>query len=212
MKLILQAVLLGALSAVPALASENMEAADACIDALRATGTPDAQGGEILSSEFSEAGTLVMLRDLGGSEYKCIVWSDGSVGELSLVDAMDDGGGAMAGAPAAEVLTAPNTDQRVQFAPGTSGATLTATLSSGAAVNYLLGASEGQFLSVNMQASAPNTFFMISVPGGDILYESAQAGNAYRGQLYVSGDHTVQVFYNGNDGTTSTTTLDIAIE
>ena len=44
----------------PVAASAMTEAADVCIDALRATNLPDAKaGGEILSNSFSEAGTLV---------------------------------------------------------------------------------------------------------------------------------------------------------
>ncbi|WP_159090150.1 hypothetical protein [Ruegeria sp. Alg231-54] len=42
------------------------EADDACIDHLRQVGGPDGQSGTIESSAFSEAGTLVMLRDAGG--------------------------------------------------------------------------------------------------------------------------------------------------
>jgi hypothetical protein len=48
------------------------------------------------------------------------------------------------------------------------------------------------------------------VPGGDILYESSQAGYKYRGQLCKSGDHAVKVFYNGDQGTTGS--YDIVFE
>ncbi|MDV7143480.1 hypothetical protein R3X27_12395 [Tropicimonas sp. TH_r6] len=204
-------ILLATVLVAPGATLAMSDADNACIDALRATGTPDAQGGQILESSFSEAGTLVMMKDAGGTTWRCIAYKDGAIGELTAVDAMDDGNGAMASA-SEDVLTAPNTERRVQFDPGTTGTSLTANLGSGAAMTYILGAAEGQFLNVSMQASAPNTYFMITVPGGDILYESAQAGNSYRGQLYLSGDHLVNVFYNGDPGTNSATVLDISIE
>lgn len=43
------------------------DADDACINQLRLVGGPDGASGTILSSEFSEAGTLVMLEDAGGT-------------------------------------------------------------------------------------------------------------------------------------------------
>lgn len=47
----------------PALADEQ-EAIDGCIDKVLEVGGPDARsGGEILSSDLSEAGTIVMLSD-----------------------------------------------------------------------------------------------------------------------------------------------------
>ncbi len=187
---------------------------DPCIDAvMAANGADTPPGGGILSQEFSEAGTLVMLEDALGQTWRCISYKDGTVGELTRVDGADDGGGAMAGASGSVAQTTPtSTEQRVQFAPGTSGAILDVTLGSGDAATYLLGANEGQFLDVRLETDSPSLFFMIYVPDGDILYESAQAGNAYRGQLYESGDHRVEVFYNGNVGTTARARLTIEIE
>lgn len=90
------------LTSLQAMASEGTEAADACIDQLRAIGGPDAQGGgEILSSEVSQTGTLVVLRDPDGTVWRRIPYSDGTVGEPIVIDAADDGGGAIAG-PAPE--------------------------------------------------------------------------------------------------------------
>lgn len=58
------ALMLAAGLAAPAPAGEQ-EAIDGCIDEVRRiTGG----GGEVLSSEFSEAATLVRLRDANGTE------------------------------------------------------------------------------------------------------------------------------------------------
>lgn len=176
-------------------AADMTPAAEACIDRLRAVGGPDGQGGEVLSTSFSEAGTLVMLKDKGGTVWRCIAYSDGSIGELIVADAADDGGGAMAGA-------APQSEVQVRFAPGTTGATYSADLGSGDAVRYVLGARNEQFLTVELRGNSPALDYIIYVPNGDILFESSQGGDKYYGQLYMTGDHVVEVFYNGDAGTT----------
>ena len=54
------------LLATPLLAGSAIAMSDAdnaCIDQLRTVGGPDGASGTVLSSEFSEAGTLVMLKD-----------------------------------------------------------------------------------------------------------------------------------------------------
>jgi hypothetical protein len=78
----------------------------------------------VLSSELSEAGTLVMLRDGGGTVWRCIGYSDGAVGELRMVDAADDGGGAIAGAPSQSGGEPTTTTERVRFHRGDTGAEL----------------------------------------------------------------------------------------
>ncbi|MCV0426441.1 MAG: hypothetical protein K5905_13285 [Roseibium sp.] len=196
------------------------EAVDACIDKLRAEGSPDSKAGTVLSSEFSEAGTLVMLKDRGGTVWRCIAYSDGTVGELSVADPADDGGGAMDGADtsaATSTETAPAATttegtQRISFASGTSGAVVDVHLKSGDAMNYLLEARDGQFLDVKLETDSRSLFYMIYVPDGGILYESSQAGNTYRGQLYETGDHRIEVFYNGDVGTEGMGRLTIGIE
>ena len=178
--------------AAPAVADIS-DAGNACIDALRAMGTPDSQGGEILSDTDSEAGTVVMLRDRGGSEYKCIVWSDGSVAELSLVNAMDDGEGAMAGASALTV----SGDQRVQFAAGTSGAAMSGTLAPGTSVSYVLGASDGQFMNVDVASHGGALDYRILNPDGSTLLDPIGSDTPYQGQLWQSGDHRIEVMNAG---------------
>ncbi|MES0883164.1 hypothetical protein [Roseibium sp. SCP14] len=192
------------------------EAVDACIDRLRAEGGPNAKAGTVLSSEFSEAGTLVMLKDRGGKVWRCIGYSDGTVGELSPVDAGVENGDrpqetdTSAGRPVAGPST--EVTERLNFAPGTSGAIAEFSLKSGEAMNYLLNARDGQFLNVRLDTESPFLFYMIYVPDGGILYESSQAGNDYRGQLYETGDHRIEVFYDGEPGTNGKGQLTITIE
>ena len=171
--------------AYPAL---SMTAAqDACIDHLRKVGGPDGQGGEVLSSSGSEAGTLVMLRDKGGTTWRCIAYKDGAIGEMSVVEGADDGGGAMAGASGG------TSEERVQFAKGTSGADLSGALAPGESKRYLLGAKNEQFLTVAVNAGGPGVFYQIINPDGSFLLDQMEAGRDYRGQLWQSGDHVVEV-------------------
>lgn len=90
----------------------------------------------------------------------------------------------------------------VRFASGASSATVSGRLGSEQAAKYVLGARDGQFLTVSLRPDNSFTYMIIYVPGGDILYKSSQAGNEYYGQLYRSGNHTVEVFYKGEPGTT----------
>ena len=87
------------LGASPAFAAEvSQDAIDACIDQVRAVGGPDAaSGGRVESTEFSQANSLVMLRDGGGTLWRCLVSNRGQVEDLSVVEAADDGAGAGGG-------------------------------------------------------------------------------------------------------------------
>lgn len=180
----LSAAAMLAVSAVPAMAMSDAD--NACIDALRATGTPDAQAGEILSSSFSEAGTLVMMKDGGGTTWRCIAYRDGAIGELSAVDAADDGGGAMAGAMVSGT-------QRVKFASGTSGAAMTASLAPNTSVRYVIGAKDEQFLNVDVQSHGGALDYQIVNPDGSALLDLIASDTPYKGQLWQSGDHVIEV-------------------
>jgi hypothetical protein len=178
----------------------EQDAIDGCIDQLRKVGGPDARsGGTVLSSEFSEAGTLVMLRDGGGTVWRCIGYSDGAVGELQVVDAADDGGGAMAGAPQASSPEPSTSTQRIRFQRGESGAELTGTLSPGSSARYVLGAKNGQDLYVRVapRGGAPLEYQIFN-PDDSFLLDQISANREYRGQLWQSGDHVVEVINRGN--------------
>ena len=182
----------------PTVAGEQ-DAIDGCIDQLRSVGGPDARsGGEVLSSEFSEAATLVMLRDSGGSVWRCLAYSDGTVAELAVSEAADDGGGAMAGASG----SGGSGTERVVFVKGSTGAELTGSLRPQQSRRYLLGAKKGQDLYVRVGANGPNLTYAIYNPDGSVLLDEVQAAQEYRGQLWQSGDHTVQV-YNMSNGAQS---------
>ena len=181
---------------LPALADISDEA-NACIDEL------DSRfgnvGGEVLNQEFSEAAIMVRLRDGNGVEYECIVWSGPEVADLRPVggegDTVDDGGGAMDGAAA--FTDTVSGEQRVSFAAGTSGTVISDTLQSGTSVSYILGASDGQFLNVDAGSHGGALEYKILNPDGTPLLDLIGSDMPYRGQLWQSGDHMVEIVNAG---------------
>lgn len=187
---LLLAALLAAIGTPLSAIAGEQDAIDGCIDQLRKVGGPDARaGGEVLSSEFSEAGTLVMLRDAGGTVWRCIGYSDGTVGDLSVAQGTDDGGGAMSGASGEPETTT----QQVHFEPGATGAEIPGVLTPGSSARYVLRAQERQDLYVRVAPQGPAIEYQIFNPDGSFLLEQMTSDREYRGQLWQSGDHVVEV-------------------
>ena len=61
----------------------------------------------------------------------------------------------------------------------------------------MLGANEGQFLYVRVAANGPGMTYVIYNPDGSVLLDEMSASQEYRGQLWQSGDHMVEVFNTG---------------
>ena len=91
---------------------------------------------------------------------------------------------------------------QVHFPHGATGTTITDKITGYESVSYVLGAREGQFLTVSMRPDNQSADFNIYIPGkgpgDDALFSSEAGDREYEGQLYVSGDHTVSVFLNRN--------------
>jgi hypothetical protein len=174
------------LAASAAFASNNpdQDAIDVCIDHLLGLGGP--QGGEVLSSSFSEAGTEVYLLSGDGTVFRCIAYRDGTVGDFAAQEGADPD--ALRASGSIEQY-----QERVQFDAGTSGATLSRTLEAGGASQFILGARDGQFLDVALQPLNGKMYYIIRNPDGSILLEGTDAATPYRGQLWQSGDHIVEV-------------------
>ena len=155
----------------------------------------------MLSSEFSEAATLVMLRDAGGTVWRCLAYSDGTVGELNVSQAADDGGGAMAGASGHAGGEPTTSTERVRFDSGSTGAELTATLTPGSSVRYVLRAKDGQNLYVRVAPKGDGIDYQTFNPDGSFLLEQMTPDKEYRGQLWQSGDHVIEVINRGTGST-----------
>ena len=208
--LLLAAVMM---TALPASADEQ-QAIDGCIDKVREVGGPDgAGGGEVISSDFSQAGTLVMLRDAGGTVWRCLASNDGKVEDFSIAEAADDGGGAMAGAGDNRAV--------IKFPHGASGTTLSGTIIGRDDFDYILGAREGQVMDVSLKVDGTNgdgvIYFNILPPGSDneaIFTGSMEDKPEASVRLPTSGDYTIRVYLMGNDkdaGKTVGYRLDVSV-
>jgi len=84
--------------------------------------------------------------------------------------------------------------ERVRFPAGTTGTEFKDALASGDSVRYVLRGGKRQFLYVRVATDNRRNYFNIYTPDGNTLYESARAGDEYRGQLWLDGDHIVEVY------------------
>ncbi len=88
--------------------------------------------------------------------------------------------------------------QRIRFRPGTSGTEFPDSLSPGARVSYVLGAQNGQMLTVELPGAGAGLVYRIVNPDGSPLLEDMRASQVYRGQLWQSGDHRIEVINRGD--------------
>ena len=87
--------------------------------------------------------------------------------------------------------------ERVTFAAGTTGTEFTDQLGPGTTVTYLLGARNGQSLYFRLAANGPNLSYKIYNPDGSVLLDEMGPAQEYRGQLWQSGDHKIEVINSG---------------
>lgn len=89
--------------------------------------------------------------------------------------------------------------ERVQFARGTSSATLHGNIHGYDTVDYVLGARGGQTLNVRLQPTNASAYFNITKQGADeALFVGSTSGNAFTGRLPSSGDYVVRVYLMRN--------------
>lgn len=85
--------------------------------------------------------------------------------------------------------------ERVQFAQGAESATIEGSISGDETVDYLFGASAGQWMNVSMATDNTSSYFNILAPGEtDVaMFIGSIADNQFEGVLPDSGDYTVRV-------------------
>lgn len=105
---------------------------------------------------------------------------------------------ASAAAPSNAVSGDTTSTVRVRFQAGTSGAELTGSLAPGESRRYILGASNGQFLYVRVAAQGPGMSYQIFNPDNSFLLDQMTSDQEYRGQLWQSGDHVIEVINRGS--------------
>lgn len=89
--------------------------------------------------------------------------------------------------------------ERVTFAPGTSGATLRGSIEGNRGVKYLLRASAGQRLLVDLTSRNPEVYFNIRRSGAsEAIFIGSISGNSASVTLPSSDDWVVQVYLTRN--------------
>ncbi|MGH7018274.1 MAG: hypothetical protein ACREEY_00235 [Brevundimonas sp.] len=89
--------------------------------------------------------------------------------------------------------------ERVQFARGTSSATLHGNLHGYDTVDYVLGARGGQTLNVRLQPTNASAYFNVTKQGADeALFVGSTSGNQFTGRLPSNGDYVVRVYLMRN--------------
>jgi hypothetical protein len=83
--------------------------------------------------------------------------------------------------------------ERVRFPSGATWTQFPAQLPAGMRVRYQLGARNGQFLDVSFSGVGGSLQYRILNPDGSTLLDPISVGIPYRGSLWQSGDHIVEV-------------------
>jgi uncharacterized protein YraI len=87
--------------------------------------------------------------------------------------------------------------QRVRFPSGRTGTELTDQLGPGTSVTYILGARNGQALYFRLASRGQAMSWRLFNPDGTLL-DRGTPSKVYRGQLFQTGDHRVEVTNGGN--------------
>lgn len=82
--------------------------------------------------------------------------------------------------------------ENVRFAPGTHGTKLPGTVRGFAYRDYIVRASGGQTMKVNLDASKGATVFTIFLPNGDNLAGASETDN-FTGKLPANGEYKIRV-------------------
>jgi len=89
--------------------------------------------------------------------------------------------------------------QTVRFAPGTSGSTINSTVKGYDSVEYRIGVSAGQKMSVQLDSSNSSLYFNVVAPGASAaMYNSSIDGNGTSITIPSSGNYVVQVYLMRN--------------
>ena len=89
----------------------------------------------------------------------------------------------------------------VRFPSGSTGTELTGSLAPGESRRYVLGAANGQNLYLRVAAQGPDMSYQIFNPDNSFLLDQTTSAQEYRGQLWQSGDHVIEVINRGGAAT-----------
>ena len=89
-------------------------------------------------------------------------------------------------------------EERVRFTAGTTGAELSGSLNPGESRRYVIGANSGQNLYVRIAPRGEPISYQIRNPDRTFLLDQMTSNQEYRGQLWQSGDHVIEVINRTN--------------
>jgi hypothetical protein len=86
--------------------------------------------------------------------------------------------------------------ERVQFAKGATSARINGTIKGTQTVDYVLHASQGQYMNVSMATKNPAAYFNILAPGQTevAFFNGSVSDNQYEGTLPATGDYKIRVY------------------
>lgn len=87
---------------------------------------------------------------------------------------------------------------RVKFANGTTGQAQNGTLSPGSSIRFVLGAANRQTLEVSFVNTDPSIQYQIFLPNGRLLLDAVSHTLPYQGELFMNGDHVIEVINRGH--------------
>jgi uncharacterized protein YraI len=129
-------------------------------------------------------------RDNGGIRWCEVLTSQGATGWMS-ARYLTGQNGQVTQLPSASRV------ERVRFVSGSSGTEFSDQLGPGTSVTYILGARNGQNLYFRLAAAGQDLSWQLFNPDGSLLDRGAPS-KEYRGQLWQSGDHKVEVTNRGS--------------
>ncbi|MEZ4662760.1 MAG: LysM peptidoglycan-binding domain-containing protein [Caldilineaceae bacterium] len=91
-------------------------------------------------------------------------------------------------------LPSQDTTERIQFAAGATGTTVTGTVTDPAHRKYLVRAQAGQTMNVTLNSAQPTTSFsVVGVSGGQVLKALGSGSNSWSGLLPQTQDYLIEI-------------------
>ncbi len=104
----------------------------------------------------------------------------------------------------------PDATARINFAPGTTSATVNGTVTDPAHRRYLVRAQAGQTMNVTLSSAQPTTSFsVVGVSGGQTLKGLGDGGNSWSGVLPQTQDYLIEIVTLEFSSTSYTLTVEI---
>lgn len=90
--------------------------------------------------------------------------------------------------------------ERVSFEHGKSSTSIAGSIKGGEIVDYVLGARQGQAMSIRLQTDNTSSYFNLMAPGetAAAIYNGSIEGDEYKGALPASGDYRIRVYLMRN--------------